>query len=69
MIVIDLSKQKALNVDPRELQQINVAGNLDHAINRKMPFIYEERKQICIELFRSNSKTFVNLLSYNLDLI
>ena len=69
MIVIDLSKQKALDVDPRELQQINVAGNLDHAINTKMPFIYEERKQICIELFTSNSKTFVNLLYYNLDLI
>ena len=31
MIVIDLSKQKALDVDTKAIQQINFTGNLDQA--------------------------------------
>ena len=33
MIAIDLSKQKALDVDPRAIQQINFTANLDRANN------------------------------------
>ena len=29
MIAIDLSKQKALDADPKAIQQINFSGNLD----------------------------------------
>ena len=29
MIAVDLSKQHALDVDPREIQQINFTANLD----------------------------------------
>ena len=29
MIAVDLSKQKALDVDPRAIQQINFTANLD----------------------------------------
>ena len=29
MIVIDLSKQQALDVDPKEIQQTNFTGNLN----------------------------------------
>ena len=29
MIAIDLSKQQAVDVDPKAMQQINFAGNLD----------------------------------------
>ena len=42
MIAIDLSKQQALNADPKAVQQINVTGNLDQAANTPMLFIIEE---------------------------
>ena len=34
MIAIDLSKQQALNVDPKAMQQINFTGNLSGNNNR-----------------------------------
>ena len=33
MIAIELSKQRALDTDPRAIQQINYTGNLDRAEN------------------------------------
>ena len=42
LIAIDLSKQQALNADPKAVQQINVTGNLDQAANTSMFFIIEE---------------------------
>ena len=33
MIAVDLSKQQALDADPKAIQQINFTGNLDHAEN------------------------------------
>ena len=42
LIAIDLSKQQALNADPKAVQQINVTGNLDQAANTPMLFIIEE---------------------------
>ena len=41
IIVIDLSKQQALDIDPKAMQQINLTGNLDWAGNT-MFFIIEE---------------------------
>ena len=35
MIAIDLSKQQALDADPRAIQQINFAANLDRVGNRR----------------------------------
>ena len=35
MIAVDLSKQKALDADPRPIQQINFTANLDRAGNKK----------------------------------
>ena len=35
MIAIDLSKQQALDADPRENQQINFTENLDRAGNTR----------------------------------
>ena len=32
MIAVDLSKQQALDADPRAIQQINLTGNLDRAL-------------------------------------
>ena len=32
MIAVDLSKQQALDADPKAIQQINVTGNLDREV-------------------------------------
>ena len=36
MIAIDLSKQQALDADPRAIQQINFTGNLDRDRNTRL---------------------------------
>ena len=36
MIAIDLSKQQALDADPRAIQQINFTANLDRERNTRM---------------------------------
>ena len=45
MIAIDLSKQQALDADPRAIQQINFTANLDRAGNTRIYFILEEAKE------------------------
>ena len=45
MIAVDLSKQQALDADPRAIQQINFTGNLDRAGNTTMFFIIEKAKE------------------------
>ena len=45
MIAIDLSKQQALDADPRAIQQINFTANLDQVGNKTMLFIIEEAKE------------------------
>ena len=44
MIAVDLSKQEALDADPRAIQQINFTANLDRAGNTRVYFILEEAK-------------------------
>ena len=46
MIAIDLSKQQALDADPRKIQQINFTANLDRAGNTAMFFIIKQEKKI-----------------------
>ena len=45
MIAKDLSKQQALDADPRAIQQINFTANLDQVGNKTMLFITEEAKE------------------------
>ena len=45
MIAIDLSIQQALDADPKTIQQINFAANLDRAGNTTIFFIIEEAKK------------------------
>ena len=45
MIVVDLSKQQALDADPIANQQINFTANLDRADNTRTHFILEEAKE------------------------
>ena len=44
MIAINLSKQQALDADPRAIQKINFTANLDIAGNTRIYFILEEAK-------------------------
>ena len=45
MIAIDLSKQQALDADPKAIQQINVTSNKDQAGQIAMYFIIEKAKK------------------------
>ena len=45
VIAVDLSKQQALDADPRANQQINFTANLDRAGNTRIYFILEETKE------------------------
>ena len=49
MIAIDISKQQALDADPRAIQQINFTSNLDEDDGTTMFFIIEEAKETIFE--------------------
>ena len=56
MIAIDLSKQQALDVDPKAIQQINFTANLDRAGNTRLYFILEEAKETVFEFSQGTVK-------------
>ena len=49
MIAIDLSKQQALDADPKAIQEINFTANLHRAGNTRLHFILEETKETIFE--------------------
>ena len=56
MIAVDLSKQQALDADPRAIQQINFTGNLDRAGNTIVYFILEEAKETILDFSQGTVK-------------
>ena len=56
MIEIDLSKQKALDADPKSIQQINFTENLDRAGNTTMFFIIEKAKETVLDFSQGTVK-------------
>ena len=62
MIAIDLSKQQALDADPKAIQQINLTGNLALNLNTTMFLIIEEAKETVLdfsqELLKHSNITF-----------
>ena len=56
MIAIDLSKQKALDSDPRANQQINFTANLDRTGNTRVYFILEESKETILDFSQRTVK-------------
>ena len=56
MIAIDLSKQQALDADPRAIQQINFTANLDRAGNTTMFFIIEQAKETVLDFSQGTVK-------------
>ena len=49
MIAVDLSKQQALDADPRAIQQINFTATIDGAGNTRFYFILEEAKETILD--------------------
>ena len=56
MIAVDLSKQQALDADPRAIQQINFTANLDRAGNARVYFILEEAKETILDFSQGTVK-------------
>ena len=56
MIAVDLSKQHALDADPRAIQQINFTANLDRAGNTRVYFILEEVKETILDFSQGTVK-------------
>ena len=56
IIAIDLSKQQALDADPRALQQNNFPGNLEN--NAVIFFIIEEAKETLLDFSQGTVKVF-----------
>ena len=48
MIAVDLSKQQALDADPKAIRLINFTANLDRAGNTRFFFFFEETKETVI---------------------
>ena len=56
MIAIDLSKQQALDINPRAIQKINFTGNLNCLGNTTMFFILEEAKETILNFFQGTPR-------------
>ena len=56
MIAVDLSKQQALDAEPRAIQQINFTTNLDRAGNTRVYFILEEAKETILDFSQGTVK-------------
>ena len=56
MIAVDLSKQQALDSNPRAIQQINFTANLDRAENTRFYFILKEAKETILDVLQGTVK-------------
>ena len=58
MIAVDLSKQEALDADPKAIQKINFTANLGRTENTRFYFILEEAKETVLEFSQETVKVF-----------
>ena len=58
MIAIDLSKQQALDADPRAIQQISFTANLDRDGKTTMFFITEQAKETVLDFLQRKFQSF-----------
>ena len=56
MIAVNLSKQQALDADPKAIQKINFTANLDRAGRTRFYFILEETKETVFEFSQKTVK-------------
>ena len=64
ILVIDLSKQQALDADPTAIQQITFTANLDRAGNTIMFFITDEAIETALDFSQGTVKV-LNTISLN----
>ena len=65
LIAIDLTKQQKLDADPKVIQQINFAGNLDRAEGATMFFIIEKAKETVLDFSKGTVKSIMVLFNFN----
>ena len=65
LIAIDLTKQQKLDADPKVIQQINFAGNLDRAEGATMFFIIEKEKETVLDFSKGTVKSIMVLFNFN----
>ena len=56
VIVVNQSKQQALDADPRAIQQINFTANLDRADKTRIYLILEEAKETKLDFSQGTVK-------------
>ena len=56
MIAVDLSKEQALDADPKAIQQINFAANVNKDGNTRFYFILVEAKETVLEFPQGPAK-------------
>ena len=56
IIAVDLSKQQALDANPKAIQQINFTANLDRTGNTRFYFILEKAKETVFEFSQGTVK-------------
>ena len=56
IIAVDLSKQQALDADPKTIQQINFTANLGRAGNIRVYFILEEVRKTVLDFSQETVK-------------
>ena len=56
LIAIDLSKQQALDADPRAIHQINFTGNLDRNEGATLFVFIEQSKETVFEFLQGTVK-------------
>ena len=56
MTALNLSKQQALDADPRANQQISFTANLDRASNTRIYFILEDAKETKLDFSQGTVK-------------
>ena len=66
MIAVYLSKQQALDADPKAIGQISFTANLDWEENTTMFFIIEEAKETILDFSQGTVTSIVILFSFNI---
>ena len=56
MVAVDLSKQQALDANPKAIQQINFTKKIDRAGNTRIYFILEEAKETVLDFSQGVAK-------------
>ena len=65
MTAIDLSKQQALDADPKAIQNIRFAGNLDQSGNTTIFLLLEKVKEAVLNLSQRTLRGFWILSYFN----